>query len=615
MLELFFKPKVHQVFQQPKKKNATASAKAQKVKEPKLSFQKFRIKNFKGIDDIEISLVRNSLVLLLGLNESGKTTILRAIEAFSFLNDPSSDFNPKFFQKIRKKSAVGSEQSAIITATIKIEEPLPNIKGNKLGENELDKADIENINGFIHEINSKKEVQISRVFPFKNGSPKRYFYKIESNHPFADSKFSKSLAAEIVAICPFILYFEDFKDRIPEKIYVNKKRVDSYDPVWYDIIDGLFYNTDPNFNIEKVKKLHNPNNPMIDDAETVETRVNKTLNDTFTKKWKDLSGVKTIEKTVLKYNHHRSAPYFTLKIKDKDGTTYSVDERSKGALWYLSFLMKTEFRSKKMRRNSGKPVFLIDEPASNLHSTAQENMINDFRKLASDTSIIYTTHSQYLISTENIRNTYIIEKLDGVVEAEKWGNYLNKENAQSSYYQPLANLLNIIPNSLSIPWKKSILTEGPSDRHVLIFMNRFLSNQLNEYAIYPGTSAKSLDNLISLNIGWNADFRILLDSDNEGKEAGEEYEETFNLENEIIYLPSSSNKIEKCFTKDEKEKIRKLVIKSDQGKVSKKEFAAMFALMAEDNSYDLEVKNIIEDKTISLFEKLIEKITTPNNRS
>src|SRR5690606_1195132 len=122
----------------------------------------------------------------------------------------------------------------------------------------------------------------------------------------------------------------------------------------------------------------------------------------FTKKWKSLSGVQEIEETVLNYYHHQNSPCFTLKIKDKDGTVYLVDERSKGGLWYLSFLMKTEFRSKKMRRNFGKPVFLIDEPASNLHSTAQQNMVNDFKTLAEETSIIYTTHSQYLISLDNV---------------------------------------------------------------------------------------------------------------------------------------------------------------------------------------------------------------------
>ncbi|MFK7951684.1 MAG: ATP-dependent endonuclease [Ekhidna sp.] len=601
--QLFVKPIIRNVFGSITKKAKDSS----NGKLPKLSFQKFSILNFKGIESVEIDLAKNSLVLLLGLNESGKTTILKAVEAFSFLNDPDQEYNPKFFTTIRKKSAVGSSESAKITATIKIDDKLSEIKLKSLGDKELSPNDIENINSFIYDINEKGAVTISRVFPFKNGVAKRYFYQFESDHPFAENKLSSYLAHEIVSICPYIIYFEDFKDRIPEKIYVNKKR-ESFDPVWYDIIDGLFYNTDPNFSIENVKKFHSPKNPMLDDAATVETRVNKTLNKTFTEKWTDLSGVKEIDTSELKYYYNQSTQYFTLKVKDKDGTTYSADERSKGALWYLSFLMKTEFRSKKMRKNSGKPVFLIDEPASNLHSSAQQNMINDFKTLAKDTSIIYTTHSQYLISTENIRNTYVIEKKNGSVLAQKWGQYLNGQDSQISYYQPLANLLNIIPNSFEVPWNKCILTEGPSDRHVIISMARLLSIE-NLPVIYPGTSASQLSALVALNIGWNSKFRILLDGDDAGYTAADKLKENLLLDDEIVHLPGDKKMIEKCFSKKEMENIRDIVLPENKSsELKKKEFASVWALVAENDDYDEEISKVLTKKTLDFFLKLISSL-------
>lgn len=604
--ELFRKPFVQNIF------GSKAKSKAQKIEPeviPKLSFQKFRIQNFKGIDDVEIDLIKNNLILLLGLNESGKTTILKGIESFTFLNDPTKDYNPKFFQSIRRKSDVGSNAPAIITAQIKIEEELKIPKLKKLGDTELTEKDIENINSFLFHLNEEKVITISRVFPFKNGTPQRYHYKFETKHPFGSNKLASYLAHEIVNICPFIIYFEDFKDRIPEKIFVNEKRTDSFDIIWYDIIDGLFYNTNKDFSIKSFKKLFSRTNPLRDDAATVETRVNKTLNSTFTEKWKDLSGVQEIESTVLKYIDHRQVPYFTLKVKDKDGTTYSVDERSKGALWYLSFLMKTEFRSKKLRKHFGKPVFLIDEPASNLHSTAQINMINDFKKLAEDTSIIYTTHSQYLISLENIKNTYIIEKVDGIVNAHKWGIYLNRQDAQTAYYQPLANLLNIIPNSLDVPWKDCIITEGPSDRHVLLAMHRIIRNENSSFVIYPGTSAHNLAPLISLNLGWNSTFKILLDADKEGNKAAEKYRKSFNLKEEIIQLPKNNNKIEKCFSAKESKKIRDLIFIENKGKkVSKKEFAAAWAVISETDKYDAEIKKFLSKNTINLFNELLSNL-------
>lgn len=606
LFDLFAKPFLSNIF--------TADSKKQTKKQhkPRLSYVKFDIKNFKGIDEVSVNLVKNDLVLLLGLNESGKSTILKAIECFDFLNDPPKEENAKYFQNIRNKSKVGSNKEVVITATINIESNINKLEQNKIGDKTLTSEEVQEINNFIEHINNEKQVIISRVFPFKNGELSKYYYRIESSHVFSNKTLSRLIALELVNICPFIIYFEDFKDRIPEKIYINKKS-DSFDSSWYDIIDGLFYNTDEDFNIEAFKRYYSKTKPRLDDAGTVLKRVNKTLNETFTKKWKELSGVKDIESAELNY-YSTPSPHFILKIMDNDGTTYSVDERSRGALWYLSFLMKTEFRSKRMRMDFGKPVFLIDEPASNLHSNAQQNMVRDFINLAENTSIIYTTHSQYLISLYNIKNTYIIERVDGKVSATKWSDFLQrpKNKRPTSYYQPLANLLNIIPNTFDIPWKKCLITEGPSDRHILYSFYQILHNKTPDFVIYPGTSANDLDNIISLNIGWNTDFRILLDADKKGKEQQERYIEEYHLDKQSVQtLPNDNSKIEDYFEESELTTLYKLLHNtSSKDSVSKKEVASLFALLADDKELIKKVasKSIFSTKTQNNFEEIFKQL-------
>lgn len=605
MIELFTKPIIDFIFGKPKKKESK-SRKEPKI--PKLYYEGFLIQNFKGLKKVEISFKKNDLLLLLGLNESGKTTILKAIETFDFLNDPEEKYAPKFYTSIKKKSDVYTNTPATITATINLETQLEFNHIIKIGGTPLSVSDKKELQRFVDLINTEKSVKISRVIPFKNGNPQAYYYQIEHKDPFTSTDLSKLLALEIVHICPFIIYFEDFKDRIPEEIFINESS-DSYDPIWYDIIDGLFYNTDKEYSIELFKQFFHKSNPRHQDSKIVMKQVNKTLNKVFTSRWKSLSGVKGIESAELDYIENKKC--FQLNVFDTDGSNFTPEERSRGAIWYLSFLMKTEFRSKKLRKSSGKPIFLIDEPASNLHSNAQVNMIKDFSKLTKETSIIYTTHSQYLISLENIKNTYIINKAsNGIVKATKWSDFLQNKQGKESYYQPIANLLQLIPNSLDIPWKKAILTEGPSDRKVILVMNQILNNRLEEYAIYPGSSANHLRELISLNIGWNTDFVVLLDSDEEGIEAGNKYRELFQLKHEVLNIPKENCTIEKCFTIEEKNKLYKLAFGEEKkgGKISKKEFDAIFSLLIINNVKGSKVKSCLSTETLNLFENLLDEI-------
>ncbi|MCB0409493.1 MAG: AAA family ATPase [Flavobacteriales bacterium] len=573
-------------------------------------YKKFRIQNYKGIKDVEISLVKDDLVLLLGLNESGKTTILKAIETFDYLNDLGVSHNDKFYKDIRNKSDVNSNEPAIITATIEIDESLDiqNFK-KSLKKHEDFNLHTTNIEGLFRELNKEGLINISRVIPFKNGNPQPSFYQIDSEHPFTKNKFSKLVAKEIVRFCQFIIYFEDFKDRIPEKIFTSKSN-DSYNPDWYDIIDGLFYNTNKDYSIEQFKTLNSVSNPRPKDAKTVLKRVNKTLNKSFSEKWKELSGVKDIEETELTYNIARA--YFEISITDTDGTTFSVDERSKGALWYLSFLMKTEFRRKKLRKNYGKPVLLIDEPASNLHSSAQQNMIEDFQKLVEDTSVIYSTHSQYLISLDNIKTTYVIERDEGEVTSTLWADYIKLDTSDETYYQPLSNILKLVPNTFDIPWNKAIITEGPSDMKVLQVMYDILHpNEKIDFVIYPGASAQKLSSLISLNIGWGANFKVLLDSDDAGKEAQKNYIEQFDLsEDIIIILPEDNKNIEKYFTKEEQIDIYEIAFdRKKDGNVNKKEFSASFSILNSDKIKRDNMFKKLSSQTKKRFVELFKRLS------
>ena len=574
-------------------------------------YRQFKISRFRGVTEVTVSLVRGDLVLLVGLNESGKTTILRAIEAFDFRNDPAPPHLARFLSSVRNKSDLLTNEPAIITAEMELDSPLKlaDVARGILGSLRRDIERRRILDDLVSTLNKARHLRISRVFPFRNGTPREPHYRIEADHAFLDDDAAAAVAQRLVELSPFILYFEDFTDQIPERIFTAHSN-DAFNPDWYDIIDGLFFHTSSQYSIDTFKKLHSKGKPRPDDAGTVMRRVNNTLDDVFTRKWENLSGVRDISATQLISNFGARSPHFEIKVTDTDGTTYSVDERSKGALWYLSFLMKTEFRRKKMRQDSGKPIFLIDEPASNLHSTAQTNMLGDFRQLVEDTSVIYTTHSQYLVSLENIRNTYVISREDGVVHATKWGEYLRQDAPQVSHYQPLANVLQLIPNSLSVPWDTAVITEGPSDRHALLVMHRVLFGEDPSWVIYPGTNAFNLRPLISLNLGWGSEFRVLLDSDDAGKEAQERYMEEFGLDKSIIMLlPEDSKKIEGYFTESERKALYELAFEEVKtGDVTKNEFKSALSVLTAGGIPSGEMAKWLGKETRTRFESLFQAL-------
>lgn len=578
-------------------------------KEPEnfFSYKSFDIHGFRGLEKVAVNFSKNDLVLLLGLNESGKTSILKAIEAFDFNNDPPHEKLKLFFTSIRNKQDIECSTPCTISAQIEFNEPLSQAFFKKV----LKAAGFTNeikteIDAFLAEANSDQTITISRVIPFTNGNPGKTYYKFEGKKPFSSQKLENMLAQEIVRRCPFILYFEDFQDSIPEKIYTSKQS-HAFNPVWYEIIDGLFYNTDKNYSIKKYLSYFSKENSRGDDARTVLKKVNKTLRETFTQKWRDLSGVQEIDEAEIDYNEAKK--YFEIKITEKDGTTYSVHERSKGAVWYLAFLMKTEFRRKKLREGSGKPVYLIDEPASNLHSTAQQKMVVDFFKLVEDTTLIYTTHSQYLISPSNVKNTYVVQRSDGLVKCTKWNEYIKGKDAKTSYYQPLYDCLNIVPSNFNIPWQKAIITEGPSDALVLELMQIILDDN-RTHAIYPGTTASDLSALISLNLGWGADFKILLDSDQEGLKQKERYENDFSLlSGTFVLLPTDRTEIEQMFDQSELCELYEFAFGNIVTEVSKKQFLALMrTLLSKAQTNKLKIKSIVSKSTQARFFDLLKTL-------
>lgn len=84
---------------------------------------------------------------------------------------------------------------------------------------------------------------------------------------------------------------------------------------------------------------------------------------------------------------------------------FRLAQRSKGCRWFFAFMLFTEFR----KHRQSNTLFLLDEPASNLHAAMQERVLSSINGLTREAEVIYATHSPYLIDLENFSATYIVE--------------------------------------------------------------------------------------------------------------------------------------------------------------------------------------------------------------
>lgn len=563
-----------------------------------MKYLKFDVNNYKAIKVASIDLSSEGLVLLLGINESGKTSALRSIESFDHTNDPEDEIaRLRFYKRIRNKHELNSK--ALITAKILIEKSDKD-KLQKILEPYLNQ---EKVNALI----KLETLSITRTFCYQGAEFTTYLYNLDDvtksilnlTNPASEVELCKN----VLKICPSIQYFEDFKDQIPDYVSLTQG-AQWYDPDWSSTIEGLFYHSDSTISVEQFQNLTD-----VNARETVLNKVNLALNKQFTDRWnRKLKGVKTIKRVELEYLPGERL--FTFKIVDADGVTvFAIDERSKGALWYLTFLLKTEFRKRKLRAELGKTLYLIDEPGSNLHSSAQLNMVTDFRTLASDSNVVYTTHSQYLIDKENLSNVYIVECVRGIVKVKKYQEYLQGKKINTSYYQPIIDALEIQPFSLAIPWQKVLIVEGVYDYCGFKFMfEKVLKEKLN-FVILPGTGASGHNTLISLHLGWNVDIFVLLDNDDEGRQNQKNYIERFpTIKNRIKVLDflnlGKNVEFENLFTTEERQEMSK--ISGFNGIISKKAFQQTIANILYSSELSSKAAKILSQETINRFKTILD---------
>lgn len=554
-----------------------------------MRYKEFKIENFKGIESIQLNLTSSRIITLVGLNESGKTTIMEALRAYYQLTKgktlteiEKNSFRPKgvdFTGKISLEATIEFEAEDIkqINAFIKDQE-LP-------FKIELPKEPFAHTHIFKYDLHNFIDYSRTAIFPatvtIKNEEGKYIKQKL---YDYDKELWNKIIALIKTKLLPEILYYEDFVFSIPEDIVFSSTAItagsieDEKNIVWQLVLDDIIKSINPKFTTFKEMVV----DIWSTDNETALNRISQVeeiLNKKITNSWKELfqkeSNRVSFKEIKISTKTDNADFKVSFKVKTDDGKLFSINDRSKGCRWFFSFLIFTEFRKNRTKNI----LFLLDEPASNLHSSAQTKILEAIKELSQTSIVIYSTHSHHLINPKWLSGTFVVindkisdETLRGEmtfqdtsrISATKYFTYVGqgKGKTKFSYFQPILDALDYAPSSVE-PVPSIIITEGKSDWYAFTYFYNTILKRM-KLKFYPGSGRDSLGDIIKLYMSWGAKFVVVLDGDYPGVKSKTNYCKEFTpfLDDKVFTLKdilTLSGPLEDMFSDSDK----KIIILSE----------------------------------------------------
>lgn len=511
-----------------------------------MKLKKFRIKDYKSIADSGDCYFTDTITILAGKNESGKTSILEALEDF--------DTNEKIRESakpIKSPDAIPEISITFVVSKDTLKDILEEIKSpiNAIADVELEiiktfpdeyslgkmtlkddifsAKEIEKIQKTIKDkwekvktIRGKHEALAGNLFDFEFSNfenektlftnftnttapnlaqiteekERERFSKLLTeiqtdinnlvNLLTAETKFLSSLKQWI----PNFILFNSFEDIFPNKIPFTELEKNE----WMQDLSVI-----SDLKIDTIKGTDDRGKEKHKDD------INIKINKDYEKFW-------TQDASSLSVNWDSEHLYFWIK---EDGYPYEPSLRSKGRQWHLAFYIKVSARANESVPN----IILIDEPGLFLHAKAQEDILGKLEDSAQEVQLVFSTHSPYLLEADKLNRVRLIHR------TKKAGTKIeNKVHAlaDKETLTPILTAIGLELNAgiLALDKVNNVIVEGPSDVYYFNAFKKLLNN--NNVNFIFGGGAGNMPFVGTILHGWGGKVIYLYDND-QGKKDGE----------------------------------------------------------------------------------------------
>lgn len=196
-----------------------------------------------------------------------------------------------------------------------------------------------------------------------------------------------------------------------------------------------------------------------------------------------------------------------------------LNERSKGFQWFFSFDMTFMYETDGTFKNA---VILLDEPGLHLHAAAQRDLLARMREYAQGNQLIYTTHMPFMIDMNRLDNIRVCVESKDVGTKATSDFYAADEHARF----PLQAALGLSISQSLFVGQFNLVVEGVTDFWLLSTVATMLREagrpSLDErIVITPCGGATKAAYVGTMLQGQQLNVVVLLDSDPEGRKVAE----------------------------------------------------------------------------------------------
>lgn len=620
-----------------------------------MRIKKVRIKNFKSIIDSGDCYFENDLTIFAGKNESGKTSILEALEAFNAdkaipkeaLPISKTDELPEitltivltpddlneYYKKAGIETELSTEKEIEITKMYSNEYYVNASTESLLGldmESEINEEDEK-----IQERVSTTYQQLKQFYNQYSKSRNWQFFNLN----FQDIPGTKNLLSGYLSryLSSYITQIPDEEANNAHRAQLQKlqqlldelqnaeteeKKPNKWDLMFDFVPNFILFNSFDDILPNQVSFDKLEENEFIQDLSIIsdldidlitsdderskgkhKRELNVSVNDEYKQFW-----VQDLTKINIEWNS--DTLFFWI---EEDGELYKQSERSKGKQWHMSFYTKVTARALEKRTN----VILIDEPGLFLHAAAQKDIYKKLIDRSKHTQILFTTHSPYLIDRDELHRVRLVIKEDTSIGTK----VENKIHAKSDK-ETLTPVLTAIGLGLSdgiqnVNQDRNVVVEGPSDYFYLQGFKLILGkSSLN---IVYGGGAGNMGKVGAILNGWGCKVLYLFDNDKGKTDGSKNLKKVWFVAESLIQLiKEDAGTIEDIFSRAE---FKKYVLKEDdkekfEGPNSnyiKKNKLDKVLLARQFNSLCHEGKVKLGTKTEDLIDKLFQRLENTFN--